>query len=401
MSATKSAGGAGTGAPVRSPVADSGAFRVQPPPAIPARGRIIAGIRRVAPFAIWATAAVAGARLWLVEGVRGDALAFADTVELQVAPAIEGRLVHVDAETGLAVKPGDVLAQLDTQDVDGQIAVTKADGERVRAMIRAQAEAWRVESADRLAGAEERRRARALDVEALRGELDRHEVDQAADEAEAAALGGEISRLALSTPGASTSDRLADLSLRRAALAARIARRTVAIEGMRARSNATLDSVPSTIPVPEVTSRLEPLELELRVIDLRLAELAARRERCVVRAPAAGVVASVSHHGGEWVATGVPVATIVVSRPGRVVAYVTYNQLTTVKTGVKVALRPHDHVGERLHGTVIAVAPRLEPAPARLKAVLTTPPWGRLATIQLDGVPELVPNEIYDARFEP
>jgi hypothetical protein len=64
-------------------------------------------------------------------------------------------------------------------------------------------------------------------------------------------------------------------------------------------------------------------------------------------------------------------------------------------------LRPRDHGGPSIKGRVIAVGPRIEQVPMRLRFIPTVQQWGRLVTIFVGEEADLLPGEIYDVRFEP
>jgi multidrug resistance efflux pump len=261
------------------------------PPPIPASRRFARLAWQLWPFVVWCGAVAAAVGLYLSEAGHGHALAIEDGQEIRVSADIAGRLATLQVSSGQAVRAGDLVATLDSRDLDARIGFAKAEMVRTRARIAAEREAR----------------------------------------------------------------------------------------------------------MPDV--RLVPLELELKSQEARAAELERERERYRIVAPVTGSVDQIKARPGEWRGVGDEIVQIVVPRPDRMTSYVTGRQIPLVSVGTRATLRPRDHGGPALEGSVVLLAPRIDQIPIRLRVIPAQPQWGRQITIQVAASGKPIPGEIYDVRF--
>jgi multidrug efflux system membrane fusion protein len=261
------------------------------PPPIPASRRLARLAWRLWPFVAWCGALAAAVGLYFSEAGHGHALAVEDVQEIRVSADVAGRLATLHVNSGQAVRAGDLVATLDSKDLEARIRFAKAEIERSRARIAAERDA-----------------------------------------------------------------RMPD-------------------------------------------ARLLPLELELKSQEARAAELEREREHYRISAPVSGSIDLIAARPGEWRVAGAEIVQIVVPRPDRMTSYVTDRQIPVVTVGTRATLRPRDHGGPALEGSVVAVAPRIDQIPLRLRAIATQPQWGRQITIQVTVAGQPIPGEIYDVRF--
>jgi len=107
------------------------------PPPIPPGRRAARLLALAWPFLAWCGALGAAVWLYFGETGHGHALAIEEIEELKVALTVEGRIATVSVEIGQKVREGDVLATLDTRDVDGRLRAARADLDRARARLAA------------------------------------------------------------------------------------------------------------------------------------------------------------------------------------------------------------------------------------------------------------------------
>src|SRR5262245_24521352 len=355
------------------------------PPPLPVGPRVGRTLARAWPFVAWLGALAGAAWLYFGESWHGHALAYEDIQEVNVSPSLAGRLATLEIDLGQKVEEGDVVATLDTTDLDARERRARTELERLKTRIAAQREAFRLEQEDRRAQGAARRVAYESDGGRIRANLEKLSTEQAADEAEAAALDPQIERLKpLLERKLLTADRLEPKLQERAMLAKRIASRADALRSAREELAAWARLEPPPTSASNLEALILPYELELRTQEARLAELEQERQKHRITAPVAGSVNQISARAGEWRAAGSPIVEIVVPRPNRIIAYVTDRQVPAVVVGTPATLRPHDHSGATLSGKVVMAGPRIQQVPLRLRAIPTIPKLGRLVTIEVE-----------------
>jgi multidrug resistance efflux pump len=370
------------------------------PPPLPMAPRVRRTLARAWPLVAWMGALAAAVWLYFGASWRGHALAYEDIQEVNVSPSLAGRLATLEIELGQKVEEGDVLATLDTADLDARERRARTELERLKTRVAAQREALRLEQEDRRAQGAARRTTYESEGSRLRALIEKLSTDQAADEAEASALDPQIERLKpLLERKLLTADRLESKLQERAMLTKRIASRTDALRSAGEELSSWMRLAPAKISDSNVEALLLPYELELRTQEARLAELELEREKHRITAPVSGSVNQISARAGEWRAAGAPIVEIVVPRPNRIIAYVTDRQVPAVVVGTPATLRPHDHGGATISGKVVMAGPRIQQVPLRLRTIPTIPQWGRLVTIEVEKSSEPLPGEIYDVRF--
>lgn len=131
----------------------------------------------------------------------------------------------------------------------------------------------------------------------------------------------------------------------------------------------------------------------LRVVDIELEALAARREALLLKAPADGVVESIDARPGDAVGAASPVATIVSSDTRHVVACIPEARVDDVAIGTTATVRAA--VGAReIAGAVESLTPAVAPLPERCQSALVKQAQlGRVAVLALDEPAAALPGQ--------
>jgi HlyD family secretion protein len=336
--------------------------------------------RFAAPFAI----AVAGALFWGLS--RGDggvgALAtrgYAEDLDAPAAPLGGGRVAEVRVRMGQAVKAGEVVAVMDTSELElrratARIAFARARAELAAEEVVAGAAVARAELLVlRLQATQTRDRAQLVEV---RQQLDR--LQKLADEQLVQARDVEQQKL-------KEADLAASLELLDAATKDRRA-------GLGRNQG-------GQVAVDQVERRLAPLREAVRMSEegVKLAELAFAE--ATLRARADGVVSAILHHPGDVVPAATELVRIAFGRPGRIICWVPERELAKVEVGRGVRLRGQGFWGARWGGRVAEVAPELEEIPVRARVAPQVPAWGRRIEIESWPPRSLVLGEAVHVRF--
>jgi len=250
---------------------------------------------------------------------QGEVVATAGTAEVRAL--IDGRVVEVAVREGDVVTAGQLLARIDTAEIDAAIA--RAEAERAVAAAEVQL--------IRTGGRREERRAAEAALEAARAAMAREETRAARD-------------AALEREGA-VAPAVADESRRNAEVArAEFAR-------VEAERTSTLRGRPEQI---------EAARAQLAAAEAALTAARARRERSVVIAPIAGVVLARHVDAGDGVIPGA--AMFELADPAAIELRIEIEDVDAMRiaTGYDVTIRSLGGKDELGRGAVDRVSPRLD-----------------------------------------
>ena len=303
-------------------------------------------------------------------------IAFAEERLHQVGSLQGGRIKTLHVSTGQSVRAGDILAVLDNRPLE-------LERDRLRALLK-QAEAQLTAQQDI-----ERTQLQRNQLQAVR-----LHADEQRTRAELRELNKRVSRL--KSLQAEQLVRAADVEAarqRQQALAADLATRptgsvrTLSMMGLRPR--------PASEQEARLDDRMAPFRAALSVHQASLQQVEQELNELTVRAPVDGVVSILVQQVGDVVRAGMPIVTLVSSRPGYVVGYVPERQSRRLTVSQRVGLRRHASFGGRIDAQIVALAPNLEAAPPRLSAKLTLPFFVRRVVIRMDQPHVLVPGESF------
>lgn len=357
-------------------------------------------LSRVAPVAVW-LAAVAGA-WWLYRSTpgQGEAAGVAEVRQYTISPAETGRLASVEVAPGERVFAGAVVARLDTEILEREIAVAEAELREIEAQIPAEGRSLE------LARLEAERTFRAqleqaeVDLQDARAAFERERGEMAAVQAELERQRSLVERrLAdrrrledLEVRLAALRESVASWPERRKALEDRLRAAQERLEGWRAaQAGRTGDDARR--------DRLRPLELRLIRQREYLELLRKRLKNMTLRAPADAYVASIISREGTVVRPGDPVMVLVEAEPAQVIAYVDEASGADLAVGDPVTLRSRDRVGKSIPGTVAGVARTVSELPPRFWRHPSRPRWGREVFVRIAPGHSLDPGEAFDVSF--
>ena len=283
------------------------------------------------------------------------------------------------------VSPGQILAKLDTADIDAEIAVAEADRVKLEAEVRAE-----------LALVEQRL---DTDVEALQRALALQREEQLQVNAEAKAIDGELGRVRkLVEDRQAVLDDLSALDLRHAAASALVAEKPRTV-GLLSKQIKAAEERRQRLTKQE-SAEAAKLEADLGLAQKRIERLQQRRNGYMLRATHEGRVAAVDKQPGEVAQPGQPVIELVSARD-RVVACVPERIALGVREGDAARLWVRGQDGEPLRGVAQSLGPTVSELPQRCWRNPRIPQWGREVTIALEGPVELVAGQAFDIALEP
>ena len=362
-------------------------------------------LRRVLPWTLWGLAAVIAVPLAMSQAGVGSSPAVIEARVATLAPMRTGhrlRISKILVAPGQRVKAGELLVQMDTTEVDADLAIAQAK----LAYVEITAGWQQIRLLDD----------RARTSHELSATAERAAVDVARIVAEAERDRSELTQLDINLAmeqklvgdQLASADRLKAMKLQRAALAKKVDEYKAAV--MQARKSASgsthrlgewskdLKDSKAAVPATETLqsdARAAAGELQRREI----ARLELLRKSHEIRAPFDGRVGEILAQVGDLSADpGTPVITVVDEQPKIAIAYLAQSHAQKIRLGDTVRLVPRDLSGPHLTGRVTALAPNITEIPQRFRRVPTLHEFGRNVYIQLDAVANL-PGQAFDAIF--
>ncbi|MEO6213298.1 MAG: efflux RND transporter periplasmic adaptor subunit [Vicinamibacterales bacterium] len=266
---------------------------------------------------------------------------YVEATEIRVAGEVGGRLIEVAVEEGKRVNAGDVIARVDTSDI--QIALRRAQADREQAV----AQLRLVQAGPRT---EDVRQASAQTL-AARAEV-------AAVQAELAAAGVDLQRFeALLQANAGSRKQRDDAQTRHQVAQARLTAASERVRGSEA-AVARLRAGSRAEEIAAARTRVAAADVQIAAIDKMLAD-------AVVTSPVGGVVTSKLVDAGETVPPRAPLAVISDLEHAWANLYVDEPIVPLLRLGQPMTLITD--AGQRVGGTISYISPRAEFTPRNVQ----------------------------------
>lgn len=340
-----------------------------------------------------------GVELYLARDLTSHAAVqgYTATTSYSIAPPRRAKITRLAVDLGATVRAGDVIAQLDTTEIENELEVANAERTYAAAQMVAETARLRRDSVNleqRFASGSENASAAFATAEA----------NARTAAAELAAIDAElVEQSDLVAKHLANVAVLNTLQLRRAALAKQVDAASSVLRVLRGNVTAAArrtEALPSSDD-----DQLAPLQARIHAADVRIAQLTRERDGLALRAPADGVIDALPLHAGDLSAPELPVATLVAPDAQRVVACIPEARAKDVEAGLETDITS---TYDRTTGTgeVESVTGTIGPLPARCqpvgsKAVL----MGRVAIVALDapmgGLPGQTQLINFGARRKP
>jgi HlyD family secretion protein len=210
----------------------------------------------------------------------------ADATEVQIAPEVGGRIIEMTIAEGDRVKRGDVVARIDTRDIDLSLQRARAERAQADAQLRLLQ-----------AGA------RGEDIRQAESQVAAASADLAAAEADLAAAGTDLQRFERLLESNSGSQKQRDDALTRRQMAAdRVA-------AARARQAGAREAV-ARLRAGSRREEIDGARARVEAVDAQIATLEKAKSDTVLTAPIDGIVTERLLDPGEIVAPRAPVAVV-------------------------------------------------------------------------------------------
>ena len=266
---------------------------------------------------------------------------YVEATEVRVAPEVGGRVVEVLLEEGKRVNVGDVIARLDTADVELALRRAHADRDQASAQLRLL-----------LAGS------RPEDIRQARAQAESAEADVAAAQAELQSADADLARFeALLRANAGSRKQRDDAATRKQVAAARV---NAARERARAADEAVgrLKAGARAEEIAAARARVAAVEAQIASLEKNVAD-------ATVKSPVGGTVTSKLIDAGEVIAPRTALAVISDLDHAWANVYVGEPVVPNLKLGQTATLITD--AGQRVTGTISYISPRAEFTPRNVQ----------------------------------
>ena len=365
-------------------------------------------LRRILPWALFGLAAAIAIPMAISQAGIGSSPAIIDARVVSLAPIRTDHRLRVReffVKPGQRVKTGELLAQMDTTEIEVDLAIARAKLAYVQIVA-----GWqqlrmlddRTRTSHELAFTAERA---AIDVARIvaEAERDRSELIQldANMALEEKLVGDQLA----------SADHLKAMKLQRAALSKKVQEYQAAVNQARKSASGSTKRLgewqkdkKGAKDAPVVSGTEQRLQEDARAAAGELqrqeiARLELLRKYHEIRAPFDGIVGEILVRVGELSADPAsPVVTVVEEQSKTAIAYVRQEKANRVHLGDLVKLVPRDLLGPPLTGRVTALAPSVTEMPERFRVIPNLHEYGRNVYIALDA-PAHLPGQAFDAIF--
>ena len=370
-------------------------------------------LRRILPWALWGLAAIIGLPMAISQAGIGSSPAIVEPHVALLSPMRTDhrlRISKILVQPGQRVKAGEVLVQMDTTELDADLAIAQAKLAYVEILA-----GWkqirmlddRTRTSHELATTAERA---AIDVARIIAEAER-------DRSELAQLETNLDlEQKLVSDQLASADRLKAMKLQKAALAKKVQEYQAAVNQARKSASGSTkrlgdwrqdkqnkkDKKGGTLEAASAETQTLQSDVRAAAGTLQRQEIARLdllRTYYQIRAPFDGRVGEILAHVGELSADpGIPVITVVQEQSLTAIAYLRQDGARKIHLGDLVKLVPRDLSGPPLKGRVTALAPSMTEMPVRFRRMPNLIEFGRNVYIALDSPIDL-PGQAYDAVF--
>ena len=371
--------------------------------------------RQVLPVMIWLATIGFVVGLFFRRSERFEVLGIAQAQTIQIAPTVPGRLQSVSVRLFEKVSKGQILAVLDDELLQAELATASAEVQRLMAELVATQDSLQAEAANQETTWIADRRRFFVDVENARLRILELKTVIETDRIilQDLALEVKIARELIAE------EAIAPYELQKAqALYNALATKIVENQRLLAQAEDDLKQAGQRRreftrrqPVhPSVDSALELIRKAITVQERTVEHILARISELVLESPFDGVVTQIPQRpgqvtarqmlrrSGESVLAGEPILTVTSDSSSEVIAYIGEDQVVGIREGMEVLLIKDSEPQQIAPSLVSYIGPVTEEMPVRLWRNPNFPQWGRPFLVKVPQQMELTPGELVGIR---
>ena len=368
---------------------------------------------------VWLCAIAGVVGLFYHRSERFEVLGLAQGQVRQVAASCDGQLKSVPVQLFERVSYGQILAVLDDELLQAQLATVAAEIQRLMAQLIPTQELMLAEAANQETDWIADKRRFAVDVESIRLrilelktllETDRIMLEDLAVEVKITK--DLLEKRAVAAYELQKAEAIYNVLAKKIEENERVlAQAEQQLKETQRRRSEFAQRLPQH---PSVGSALELIRKEINVQEKLIDELVIQRKALIIKSPIDGVVIeiqcnanqvalrrsgeSVLRMPGEVVLAGEPILTVAEAEPREVITYARQGQLGRVREKMTVELIKSSQPAQVARSQVCYIGPVIEQMPVRLWRNPNFPEWGRPMLIRIPPGMKLVPGELVGIR---
>jgi len=375
--------------------------------------------RRLFPILVWLIAAAAVVGLFNRRAKQFEVIGIARTQTCSVAGTLAGRVKSIPVRMFDNVREGQILAVLDDELINAQVATATAEIHRLIAELIPTQDQLLAEATQKETDWVAAQRRFSMDVEQCRASILELKTIIETDGIMLEELSLEI-RIVRELV---EKDALAPYELQKVKIQYNIlAKKIENNQHLLSQYERDLQQTQERRrefalrqPIhPSIDEALELIHKAIIVQEQLVKELLVQRRQMVLRSPIDGVVVQIRaaadqadsgrpgeadlRRPGEVVVAGDPILTIAEPRPSEVIAYATEEQVARIREGSKVELIKNNQSRQIVRSEVTYIGPTVEEMPVRLWQNPNFCQWGRPFLIKIPPELELTPGELVGVR---
>lgn len=373
--------------------------------------------RHLAPIVVWLLAVVAVVGMFHRRTQRFEVVGVAQERSVRVAAPMTARIKDVPVQLFDRVESGQIVAVLESETMQSELAAARAEVERLTADLGAAETRLQTRASDRQTDwvGQDLRLQSDLDTARLR--ILEHKAQLHADRVSLTSLQQEVQILnELVDQEAAAPQEFYRAVAERDALAKKVeeteallAEAQKELQQAQQRCERFAHYRPSN-PDPELENTIRQIQRAVAAQESRIQHIEAQLSSLVLRSPIDGVVSRLPQRQGqvvteltirrpgETVVAGEPVLNITATKSNHVMGYIREDQVGLVREGIKVEIVKNTEPAQIAETRVRYVGPRTEEMPTRLWRNPNVPEWGRPFLVQVPEEMQLVPGELVGIR---
>ena len=359
--------------------------------------------RHFLPMVIWLGALAGIFFMFQQRSQSFEVVGFAQGQMRQIAAIRTGRLKGIHVELFQEVKKGDILAELNDEELLTELETAQGDIVRLKVELVVTADKLRTDAAERNSerivdelrfstGVEEAR----LRVLELKSTLVADKITLKDAELRLANIQKLVEENNLSVYNLQQSKLERDLLLEKIDNAEETLRQ--AKQSLDLAQEQRQKFLQLNVVYPSLEKNLAMIDNAIKVQEKTIEQLQVRRRSLILKSPLEGIVSQILSRPGETVTVGIPILTIAETKPREIIAYASEVQTNRMKVGMEVEIVKNSQPPQVAKSQIIRIGPVVETKPEMMWRNPNIPERGRPCMIAVRPGMNLIPGEKIQVR---
>ena len=355
------------------------------------------------PILIWGAALAGIVLMFRHRSQSFEVVGFAQGQMRQIAAVRTGRLKGIHVDLFQEVKKGDILAELNDEELLAELETAQGDIERLKIELMVTADKLRTDAAernsDRLVDEQrfstnmEEARLRVLE---LKFTLVADKITLKDTELRMASIQKLVEENNLSAYNLQQPMLDRDLLLEKIANTEKTLRQ--AEQSLTLAQEQRQKFLQLNVVYPSLEKNLAMIDNAIQVQENTIEQLQVRRKSLILKSPLEGIVSQILSRPGETGTVGIPILTRAETKPREIIAYASEGQANRMKVGMEVEIVKNSQPPQVAKSQIIRIGPVVETKPEMMWRNPNIPERGRPCMIAVRPGMNLIPGEKIQVR---